>query len=645
MSETISYRIYDFLKNHPPFSFIEKPELISICQRITVAYHEVNEILFRQGELPGKYFYVVREGAVQLYNDYGSTSILVDICDEGDIFGIRPIVSKNEAYLLTAKVSEEALVYQIPVNAVNHLLTEESDVKNFFDTSFIGGVRNPYSYLKKNKNFTPCDDNWITDFNLTEIKPIPIKDNPITCSSDLSIREAAVMMRDKNIGSIIITDDKKFPVGILTDKDLSNKVATGIIGINSQVSEIMSSPVITESPKITIADLQINMLQNKIHHICITEDGTNKSKLLGIVSEHDLLVSHGNDPAVLIKEIRRANSGEELNLVKDKAESLLLSYLRQQVSIIFISRIMTELNDSITIRAIEISVKELESENVENPGLDWCWLALGSQGREEQTLKTDLDNAIIFQNTDKENYQPAKEYHLKLAGKVNRILNNCGFDYCPAEMMASNPKWCLSLDEWKNQFDNWIYSPGEKEVMYSTIFFDYRRVYGEQKLVDELTENVFKSISKQESFLSFLAKNALQNPPPLSFFRNFMVENNGEHKDEFDIKARAMMPLIDAARVLILAENIPNINNTGERYLKLAEVIPAHKELFEEAADAYEILMRFRTLQGLRHKSSGRYFKPEDLNKMQRLMLRNSFVPIKEIQSIFTVRFNLNLFR
>jgi CBS domain-containing protein len=195
----------------------------------------------------------------------------------------------------------------------------------------------------------------------------------------------------------------------------------------------------------------------------------------------------------------------------------------------------------------------------------------------------------------------------------------------------------------EKQFAKWIFQPGEKEVMYSTIFFDYRPVFGDTSLADKMTEGIYADIDKQKIFLSFLAKNAMQNPPPLSFFRNFIVERNGEHKDEFDIKARAMMPLVDAARVLILHARIGRVNNTFERFEKMAELEPQNSELFEQAADAYEILMRFRAMQGLKNKDSGRFFKPGDLNKMQRMMLRNSFQPIDELQKLLKRRFQLGL--
>ncbi len=232
-----------------------------------------------------------------------------------------------------------------------------------------------------------------------------------------------------------------------------------------------------------------------------------------------------------------------------------------------------------------------------------------------------------------------------LAQEVTTIFNECGFEFCPAKVMANNPKWCLSLSQWNKQFNDWIHIPGAKEVMYSTIFFDFNPVYGDFELADKMTENIIKSINQQESFLSFLARNALENPPPLSFFREFMVEHNGEHKDEFDIKARAMMPLVDGARILALNARFKGENSTIKRYNKLAEHEPENKELYEQLADAYEIVMRFRAMQGLQHNNEGRYFRPDELNKMQRLILRNCFRPIKELQTILIQRFNLKMFR
>ncbi|MBI1933038.1 MAG: CBS domain-containing protein [Ignavibacteriales bacterium] len=645
MNNTIPHRIYDFLKEHPPFNFISKEILLQISQDIIIIYSEKNDVIFKQGYKPPDYFYVVREGAVKLFNEFKNENILIDVCDEGDIFGIRPLISEDRPYTLTAKVSEEALIYKIPTGSFLEIMKLNKNVENYFSSSFTGGIRNPYSKYSKQKYFDESLNIQSENFNFFDIQKIPFGNLPITCALGSTIRNAAMAMKEKKVGSIVVVDETNKPIGIITDKDLRNKVVAGEVASHCIVEDIMSSPVITSDRNATAADLQILMIKNNIHHICVTEDGTTNSKMIGMISEHDILILYGNNPSVLIREINRAKNSEQLRNIRANAELLLRNYLQQEISIDFITRIITEINNAINIKAIDLTISELAEKNKELPNVKWCWLSLGSQGRGEQLLRSDQDNALVFDDVENIDYEKTKNYFLQLAKGVNDILEDCGFDYCPANVMASNPNWCLSLSEWNKQFESWIYSPGNKEVMYSTIFFDFNPLYGNFELSEKMSENIFRVINNQESFMSFLAKNAIENPPPLSFFRDFLVENNGEHKNEFDIKARAMMPLVDGARVLALAAGLGGINSTIKRFNKLAEIEPENNELFEQLADACEIIIRFRTMQGLKHNNTGRYFKPDELNKMQRLMLRNCFRPIKELQTILTVRFNLNMFR
>ncbi len=645
MSKTISHRIYDFLKEHPPFSFFEKNKLMSISSGIKVLYREKGDFIFKQGEMPEDYIYVVREGAIELYNEYETGKFLVDICDEGDIFGIRTIFNKEHAYTLTAYVSEESLLFKIPSEPLIAAMQKNMNVKNFFMNSFVAGVRNPYKSQIKNGGFTPCADELLLNEELTEIQSIDLKKETITCKLGTTIKTAAKAMRENNIGSIIIVNDKIHPAGIVTDRDLRNKVVPGDVSLDAKIEDIMSSPVITMPNNVTVADIHIKMIENNIHHICITEDGTSDSSIIGIVSEHDILLTKSNNPSAIIRGIKRAQSGKDLKALRANAHNLMRNYLMHGVSIEYITRIVTEINNYLTTKAIETAIMKLEKNNYPPPDVKWCWLAIGSQGRGEQLLMSDQDNALLFEDVAASEYKSVKIYFLELAKIVTGILNECGFEYCPSNMMASNPHWCLSLSEWKEQFRNWIFTPGEKEVMYSTIFFDYRPLFGEAELAKELSSSIDEYISQQESFLSFLAKNALQNPPPVGFFRNFMLEHDGEHKNEFDVKARAIMPLVDAARVLALSNKLQGFHNTGKRFRKLAEIEKQNAEIFEQAADAFEIFIHFRTLEGIKNENKGRYFKPEDLNKMQRVMLRNSFKPIKEIQNILSIRFNTDLFR
>ncbi len=640
MENTIATRVADFLKDYPPFNFLSQQVLVKVSENVVVQYYKLNQIVFHQFQPTGKHFYIVREGAVQLIL-IGEKEELIDECGEGDLFGIRPLLAKQN-YQLTAKVSEECLLYAIPIDLIEEEIQHNSKLAFYLATTFAAGVRSEVAGAFRGKIFLNQTAIIAPEFRLTEVQTIERSKEPIVCQASHSIQEAASIMSYHSVGSIIVVNELKYPIGIITDRDLRNKVATGQIPLYAPISVMMNRPVITIPPTITVADVQIEMVKRQIHHLCITEDGTDQTPVIGVISEHDLLVIQGNNPAILVREIYSSQSTKEMHDIRLRAENLLRDYIYQEVSIAFISTIMSEINDAVIVRCIEMSLAEMIEDNYPYPGVDFCWLSLGSEGRQEQLLRTDQDNALVFEDVEEEHYDSTKTYFITFAQKVTQKLNQIGFAYCPADMMASNAKWCMSLKEWKDLFSEWVYQPNADAILHSNIFFDYRPVFGNKELAEQLTKHIFDDVEKQRIFLAFMAKNALKNPPPLSFFRNFMVEKGGEHKDEFDIKKRAMMPLADAARVLTIEARVGNVNNTFKRFEKLAELYPSNKDLFEQAADAYEILMRYRTLQGLRNKDSGRYFKPSELNKMQRAQLRNSFQPITELQSLLTVRFQLN---
>lgn len=634
MKNTIAERIFDFLKDFPPFDILEKEQLFKISSNVKVTYIENNSFVFKQDELPHENFYIVKDGAIGLYRTMDTDQILVDICDEGDIFGLRPLIQKDH-YLMSAKANEESILYAISVELLKEILKTNEKVNKYIIASFSSNIKTPYAKTNNGQLFANIDAiNKNSTF--TEVQTAQFSKNPITCLKTSSIKEAAQIMSSKRVGSILIVENKN-PIGIITDKDLRLKIATGLVSIEQKVTAIMTSPVITFPQKITIAEAQIAMIKHKISHLCITKNGKTNSELVGILSEHDIVVLHGNNPSVLIKELKRAKNVETLKYIREKTSDLLKGYIEQNIPITFISKIISEITDAITIKAIELSLDEMDNK----PPVKFSWLALGSQGRKEQLLITDQDNALVFEDVPKAGYLKTKKYFLKLSKKVTEKLNIVGFEYCPAEMMASNPKWCLSLSEWKNQFNTWITKPTDDAVMMCTIFFDYNLVYGDKNLVSKMSKNIFNSINSYEIFLNFLGRNALRNPTPLGFFRQFLVEHDGKHKDQFDLKSRALMPLIDAARLIILSHNIKDKNNTISRFKKLAKVEPQNKNLYLSCADAFKILLHYRTEQGLKNNNSGRYIELDTLTKSEKLKLKGCFKPIKDIQELLNIRYNL----
>jgi CBS domain-containing protein len=288
----------------------------------------------------------------------------------------------------------------------------------------------------------------------------------------------------------------------------------------------------------------------------------------------------------------------------------------------------------------------MQADGRGNPPALFDWLALGSQGRGEQLLRTDQDNALIFEDVPEAQYNTVKDYFLQLANYVTEYLQVVGFDYCPADMMASNPKWCLPVSKWRDQFSQWMSEITAENMLNTSIFFDFRGVWGDGSLPDKLTTHIFSELTNpSKRFLASLAQVAIDNPSPLTFFRNFVVERSGEHKDQFDLKSRAMRPLTDAARVLMLEARQGGVNNTFRRFEALAKLEPQNATLYQDAAEAYEVLIRLRTTMGLRRGDSGRFLKPAELGKIQRLLLRNSFTPVKDVQTLLEMRFQLNFLR
>lgn len=633
-SESLKKRITDFIIKYPPFSFISEEDLLKISATCKVKIYNPKEYIFREGENPPNQFYVINQGSVHLISE--ETNEIIEILEEGDIFGIAALLAKR-LYIFSAQAIEETILYTFPFLTFEPYIHKYPKVLRYFSGGFSSGM---HHFRKKKLDLS--EEYKIKKFiSYDEVLELKITRNVITASPESTIQEIATLMSEKNIGSILIANEQNHPIGIITDSDLRKKIATGKFPITAKAKEIMTKPVYTFKNNINAAEAIVEMMKKNIRHLCLTEDGTPNSKITGIVSEHDVLVLHGNNPAVLVKEIQNTNEIEKLAKIRDRADKLLKDYIDQDLSIHFVSNTISEINDALIEKAIEISIHKLEKEGIKNPGIPFSWISLGSEGRKEQMLRTDQDNAIIFR--DSENNEEIQKYFLKLGSYVNEILMQCGFSECPGNIMARNPELCQPLSKWKEYFKKWMDIPDEKNILNVTIFFDFRNTYGDEAIVEELRE--FINQHKNNFFLGFLAKNAISTPPPLNFFRNFIVEKSGEHKNEFDLKTRCLLPLIDSARVLCIDKGFLNVSSTIERYRTLQELDPVNKDLYEEAIEAFSYYIKLRTIYGLKNNNSGRFLQPDQLPKMDKQLLRNSFRVIENIQNLLNSQYQLDFIR
>lgn len=635
MKNSIAERVSDFLKRFPPFNILNTVSLSQISTNVDIIYLEKGDTLFEQNDGFHQHFYITRDGAINLHHESANKEKnIVGISDSGDIFGIRPLINQ-ENYKLTATANEESIVYAIPIKIFESVTNNNVKIQKYLITAFASNTYDAYTSKVNNEIFVDYLPNKSQD--IANFQTANYTKRPITCNEDTTLQDAAIKMCEHKIGCIIVIDIDNQPVGIVTNSDIKNKIATGKFPIATEVTNIMSSPIITEKKGITVANAQLTMIQHNIAHLCITKDGTSNSKLIGVLAHHDILVSLGNSPSVILKEIKRAKKNRHLRQARLKANTLLKGYLDQNIPISHIVKIISKINDAVTVRAIVLAIKKMKAE----PPVKFSWVSIGSQGRKEQLLFTDQDNALIFEDVADHKYTETQNYFLELARLVTKSLNRIGFEYCEADMMASNKSWCKSISEWQEQFKSWIFNPNQKNILLSSIFFDYNHIHGEKALVDTLTDTIYNALKDSTMFFKFLGKDALKSPPPLGFFKQFLVEQNGDHKDLFNIKSKALMPLIDAARVLTLSKEVKDVNSTYERFEKLAQLEPNNKELFNSCAYAFKALLKFKTKQGIQNNSSGKFIELKTLTKEEKLKLKRCFKPISEIQDALIFRFDL----
>ncbi|MDX5449101.1 MAG: DUF294 nucleotidyltransferase-like domain-containing protein [Bacteroidota bacterium] len=625
----IARNIAEYLQEHPPFSLGSWEDCMALAKKSQVLYLIRDEVLFEKEAMPGEYFFVIRKGSIALKDG----EILIDHCEEGDVLGVRPLIAGDQ-YRATAIAQQDSIVYALPVAVGKKMIAENPRISLYFAAGFASGSPGTRRVLAgKLSRSLNAEEGELGYSGLNQAIIMDGSKKVLTCLDDSTIRQAAIQMSAKGVGSIIVIDDQDRPVGIVTDRDLRNKVSTGRVPLESSVTTIMSHPVKTVPNGLTLADYSIEMLNLGVHHLCLTRDGTPDSEVVGVLSEHDLILAQGYNPAVIIKEIRRSSKMHEWQEMKTKSDDLHRQYLRQEVSMEYLTKMMTAIKNAIWERVID--------HHADRIGLKkdaFCYLSLGSFARGEQLLTTDQDTALIIADNEIEKGR-------ELAQTVENTLHELGWPRDEAGISANSTNWNRTLKEWKVLFSQWIDQPDPDNILRTTIFFDFRAVSGNLNWSGQLTKHIFLELEKTQLFLPYLAQDAVETPPPLGFFRNLIVERSGEHKNEFDLKLRALLPLVDTARVLALQHQMTGMNNTVERFKEAARLEPDHAELFNEAGKAFAFLNRIRAWSGMKHNDSGRFVDPEALSRLESQSLRNTFSTIHELQKMLKVRFRLSLLR
>lgn len=626
-----------FLKNYLPFSILSDLEMLTVATHIKVIHLEKNQTLFRINDILHDSFYVVANGIINLSVISDAEETFLNKCTAGDVFGLRPFFAKNN-YMMTAKAREESLVYAIPIATFRPFVAQNSEVLNFLLESFATNSTNPGDIQAKGKLLS---DNVILGNQQADIQlfqSLVYTKKPVICTPETLVKLAAQHMTDMVLDCVLVVQDK-FPIGIVTDTDIRTKVATGRFSIDVPIDKIMSSPVITVPENVSLAEAQLLLLKHNVSHLCVTQDGSDKSAIRGVIREHDLILAQASNPGVLIKEIKRAQDVVSLKLVRSKLTELIQTSLIKNIPLSHIANISSEITTALLKRSVELAILDMGS-----PPARFAWISIGSQARKEQLLLTDADNILVFDDVAQEHFRDVKDYFIRLSKKTLSLLEYIGYPTCNNSHNSTNIVLAKSLTDWTKQYVNWIKNPGEKNNEINAIFFDLNFVYGEPKFEESLTATVFQNSFKNALFFDYLGNDAIRKPAALGFFKKYNLEETGLHKDKFDIKNRLQMGLIDGARLFILHHNIRGITNTYMRFKQLAMVDVKNAELFLNCAEAYLSVSKIRTSEGLKNDSSGQYVLIDELSKSDKEKLKLALQPLKDLEELIKDTFQLTKF-
>ncbi|MCK5077114.1 MAG: CBS domain-containing protein [Calditrichia bacterium] len=441
------------------------------------------------------------------------------------------------------------------------------------------------------------------------------------------IKEAASLMSKEKYSAVLITSEKSNYIGIVTDHDLRERVVAKNLDINSPVFQIMSSPIISIDEHALMFEASLLMHEKATRHLAVKD---NKGNIISMISNEELLQAQRHSSSLLISEIQAAGSAEEVMESNKRLSGLIKALIDSGAKQENITRIITSISDVITDKLIKFALKELG-----DPPVKFAFVALGSVGRGEQTLKTDQDNAIIFEDVSPTLENEVQTYFVKLGIKVCGWLNLAGYTFCIGEVMAQNPKWCQPLKAWKEYFTQWIVTADPEDLRDSNIFFDFKCIYGDKRLTEKLKDHLNESLEGKAAFFQILASNVLLQKPPIGLFGKIVVESVDGQPETFNIK-HAIRPIVDFARIYSLKNQLDETNTLG-RLHQLLTINVLNKTSHDEIIQSYNYLMQLRFKHQVmainNNQPPDNNINPKKITHLEQTMLKKTFSQISDFQS------------
>ena len=621
-----------FLQRFPPFNQMENAHLAYLVEQCLLRFYAPGDTIIKPADGPVEHFYIVKQGRVvgeRPHSAKGGTETTFEITT-GECFPLAALLGER-ATRTEHRAGEDTFCLQLNKLAFIKLFALSAPFRDFALRG-VSSLLDQVNQQVQQKSAQTLGTQYSLNTRLGELA----MRHPVSCSPDMPLREAVKLMHEQQVGSIVVVNEQKAPVGIFTLRDLRQVVADGSGDFSQAIAGHMTQAPFFLSPDHSAFDAAIAMTERHIAHVCLVKD----QRLCGVVSERDLFSLQRVDLVHLARTIRNAPRVENLVALRGEIGQLVERMLAHGASSTQITHIITLLNDHTVCRVIELTLADKG-----DPGVPFSWLCFGSEGRREQTLHTDQDNGILFEAQNSAEAEAIRARLLPLAQYINHNLAQCGFTLCKGNVMAGNPALCLSRSEWARRFAGFVREASPENLLGSSIYFDLRVVWGNEQGCEQLRRGLLEQVADNRIFQRMLADNALRQRPPVGRLREFVLTRQGDDKAAtLDLKVQGLTPFVDGARLLALANGI-GACNTLERLREL--VAKGVIDALDGAAyeEAYHFIQQTRMQQHQRQTRDNLPYSnrvdPDSLNHLDRRILRESLRQAQRLQASLAQRYQL----
>ena len=610
--------IAEFLKQHHPFDLLPDDVIESLPKRLTARYFRAGTKVLSP-EQQCLHLYIIRTGGTETRDPDGQ---LLARLSEGECFGVRAMFRKGRA-ANNITTLEDSLCYLLPEKDFHDLAGKYPQFNYFF--AQMGGDR-----LRRGMQMIESRDDDQLKLMSVKVADLIARDL-VSIDRSATILDAGKLMCDERVSCLLITQNGDEIAGIITDRDLRNRVIAQARSFDEPVTAIMTDKPISIHPDDYAFDALLTMTRNNIRHLPVLKDG----KAVGMITTNNLLARQSLSAVYMAGKISKLNDPADMAKVIAQVPELLSHLIEAGATSQNAGHIVTTLSDAATVRLLQLAEEKLGP-----PPVPYVWMAGGSQGRQEQTAISDQDNCLILDDAYVEEAHGA--YFKALAEFVCDGLNDVGYVFCPGDMMAKTAEWRQPAKVWQNYFNKWIEQPEPKALMLCSVWFDLRTIHGTKSLFDDLHRIIVSRAKDNRIFQAYLVGNAMTHHVPLGFFKNFVMIRGGEHDSTLDLKHNGVVPIVDLARIHALANGVDEVN-TFDR-LRAVKAFPSiSTQGASDLLDAFEFISITRLKHQVRQIRQGHapdnFLHPESLSAFERTHLKDAFSVIKNLQSALETAF------